>query len=248
MRLAYTRTLARPNYFYVTPYLYVDPDGEEMQQGDPDLRPTTSHNLDFMFEHYFQRIGVFAFGMFYKNLADIIYVRESKVAGGVYDDFDLEMPINGGDATLYGFEIAWNQELTFLPGFLSGFGVYANYTHTWASTDIGGREDFLPGQAGDMANLSLFFDKYGFSIRASAMYQSAFLTTIGKNETWDEWQDKHWQFDLTATYDILSWLKVYVSGVNLGNAPDYEYFGVNRRPKQNEYYGWWAKGGFKISL
>jgi len=248
VRLAYTSTLARPDWFFVTPYLFVDPDGEELEQGDPKLDPTVSSNFDVMFEHYFQKVGVFAAGFFFKDMKDIIYLEESKVEGGVYDDFDLTMPINGGNGKLYGVELAWNQELSFLPGFMNGFGVYANYTHTWAKTDILGREDFLPGQSGDVANFSLFYDKYGFSIRLSAMYQGAYLMEIGKNKDWDEWRDEHWQLDLSAAANINPWLQFYFNAVNIANSSKYEYYGVARRPLLNELYGWWMKGGFKISL
>jgi hypothetical protein len=131
---------------------------------------------------------------------------------------------------------------------MSGFGIYANYTHTWAKADLGfGREGFLPGQAGDVANFSLFYDKGRFSARISAMFQDAFLMEVGKDENWDEWTDKHWQFDFSATYDVLSWMKVYFDIVNLSNAPKLEYYGVTNRPMLQEFYGWWIKGGIKIT-
>lgn len=37
-------------------------------------------------------------------------------------------PENGGTADVYGFEVAVQRQLDFLPGFLKGFGVYLNYT------------------------------------------------------------------------------------------------------------------------
>lgn len=139
LRLAYTQAIARPNYWDYAPYYFVDPDGEEIAAGNPDLKPTTSQNVDLMFEYYFQGIGIASGGFFYKDLRDIIYVQTSKVVGGVYDDFEIEQAINGGDAKLYGFELNWQQEFSFLPGFLSGLGIYANYTHTWADANLMGR-------------------------------------------------------------------------------------------------------------
>jgi len=137
--------------------------------------------------------------------------------------------------------------LSFLPGFLSGFGIFANYTHTWSDATLQGREGFLPGQAGDVANFSLYYDKSGFSARVSAMYSGEYIAEIGKNEDWDIWIGDHWQIDFSAAYNVLPWMQVYFNAVNLINAPKYEYYGVSTRPKLNEYYGWWIKGGIKIT-
>jgi TonB-dependent receptor len=246
VRLAYTHAIARPNFWDYAPHFYVNPGGEEIVAGNPDLKPTTSKNVDLMLENYFQGIGIASGGFFYKNLQDIIYVQTSKVVGGVYDDYDKEQAINGGSANLYGFEINWQQELSFLPGFLNGFGIYANYTHTWSDAKLLGRKGFLPGQAGDVGNVALAYEKYGFSARISASYTDAFINEIGLDEDYDLWYDKHLQIDFSSTYDILPWLQAYVDVVNINNAPSYEYMGVVNRPNVVEYYSWWMKGGLKF--
>ncbi|NOY58560.1 MAG: TonB-dependent receptor [Calditrichaeota bacterium] len=248
IRAAFTQTFARPNYWYVSPYLYIDPDHEEIEQGNPQLKPTVANNLDLEFTRYFYGIGLASCGFFYKKLNDIIFEKQSKVVGGVWDDYDLTQPVNGGDATLYGVELAWQQELSFLPGFLNGFGIYANYTHTWSDADLLDRKGFLPGQSGDVGNISLSYEKYRFSGRISAMYQAKFLNEVGKTEDWDVWKDGHMELDFSATYDILPWLKVYAEAINLANAPRFDYYGIKDRPKQREFYSWWAKMGLKFDF
>jgi len=246
LRFAYTQAISRPNFWDFAPYFFVNPDKEEIVAGNPDLKPTTSKNIDLMFEHYFQGIGIVSGGFFYKKLDDIIYVQTSKVVGGVYDDFDKEQAINGGSANLTGFELNWQQELSFLPGFLSGFGIYANYTHTWSDAEMLGRKGVLPGQAGDVGNISLAYEKYGFSARLSANYRDKFITEVGKDKDRDEWTDKHLQLDFSATYNITPWLQAYVQAINLTNEPAYEYMGVRSRPIVVQYYSWWMKGGLKF--
>ncbi|HDP98411.1 MAG TPA: TonB-dependent receptor, partial [bacterium] len=246
LRLAYTQAIARPNYWDYAPYYFVDPKNEEILAGNPDLKPTTSQNIDLMFEHFFQGIGIASGGFFYKNLQDIIYVQTSKVVGGVYDDYEIEQAINGGSAKLYGLELNWQQEFSFLPGFLSGLGIYANYTHTWADADLLGREGFLPGQAGDVANFSLSYEKYDFSARLSASYRDKFIMEVGKDKDRDEWTDKHMQLDFSATYNVLPWMQAYMDVINLTNEPQYEYLGVRNRPVVVEYFSWWMKAGLKF--
>ena len=246
VRLAYTQAIARPNYWDYAPYFFVNPNGESIAAGNPDLKPTTSGNVDLMMEHYFKGIGVASGGFFYKNLKDIIYVQTSKIVGGVYDDFEMEKAINGGSANLYGFELNWQQELSFLPGLLSGFGIYVNYTHTWSDAKLLGREGFLPGQAGDIGNVSLAYEKHGFSARLSASYHDKFITEVGKDKDRDFWLDEHLQVDFSATYNVLPWMQAYVDVVNLTNEPSYEYIGVLARPRVVGYYSWWMKGGLKF--
>ncbi|MBN2357114.1 TonB-dependent receptor [candidate division KSB1 bacterium] len=246
VRLAYTHAIARPNYWDYAPYLWVNPDDEEISSGNSDLKPTTSQNADLMLEHYFQGIGIASGGFFFKNLKDIIYVQTSKIEGGVYDDFDLEQAINGGSAKLYGFELNWQQELSFLPGFFSGFGIYANYTHTWADANLLDREGYLPGQAGDVANASLGYEKYNFSARISATYRDKFISEVGKDKERDLWYNEHLQLDFSANYNVFPWMQAYVDVVNITNEPSYEYMGDYSRPRVVEYFSWWMKGGLKF--
>ncbi len=246
LRFAYTHAISRPNYWDYAPYFFVDPSGKKIDSGNPDLKPTTSKNVDLMFEHYFSGVGVASGGLFYKKLDDIIYVETSKVSGGTWDGFTKEQAINGGSANLYGFELNWQQELSFLPGFLSGFGIYTNYTHTWSDAEMLGREGVLPGQAGDVGNVSLSYEKYGFSARLSASYRDKFIVAVGQDKPRDEWMDKHLQVDFSATYNILPWMQAYFDAINLTNEPSYKYLGERARPLVVEYFSWWLKGGLKF--
>ena len=49
------------------------PEDEELVRGNPELKPTTAYNIDLMGEHYFQGIGIFSGGVFYKSLSNTIY-------------------------------------------------------------------------------------------------------------------------------------------------------------------------------
>lgn len=134
VRAALTRSLARPNYWDLVSYRLVSREDDELELGNPDLDVTTSTNVDLLFERYFQSIGLFSAGVFYKRLSDYIYESIYDVTSGPYAGYEAVQPVNGGNATLWGFEFAFNQQLTFLPGALSGLGIYANYTCAPSST------------------------------------------------------------------------------------------------------------------
>jgi len=255
-RVAFTRTIARPNYFDLVPFLSVDPDGEELRQGNPELNTTTSNNLDLMAEHYFVGVGVVSGGFFYKWMDNIIFELRGSIdsPGSPYDGWDFRGPVNGGKAELYGLEINWQQQLTFLPGVLSGFGIYANYTKIWAKSDLipESREDVdaLPGQASDVGNVALSYEWGPFSSRISLMYQDKFLIEVAGDPTGDadQWQDSHLQLDISASYKIIPELDIFAEFINLSNTPKVEYVGISDRPILQEYYSWWMRGGLRFSL
>lgn len=247
VRLAYTRSIARPNYFDLAPYRWVFPEDRELLLGNPDLDPTISDNFDILFEHYFQGVGIISGGLFYKSLDKIIFTRVFKQEGGPYDGFDVEQPVNGGSGTIVGAEFNWMQQFTFLPGFLSGFGIFANYTLVESDADLKFSDrNVIPGQAGDAANVGLNYEKYGLTARLSLNYTSEVMNKVGKNKDFDRFDDDHFQLDLSASYQIRPGINLYLEAINLLNEPKREFFGIESRTRLNEFYGRWIRSGIKL--
>jgi len=247
-RLAVAKTTSRPNFWDLVPYFYIQDKGLSIRAGNPDLLPTYAYNVDFSGEHYFSGIGIASIGCFYKSLKDITFSKTFVIQSGTYAGYTEQMVVNGGDADLYGVELNWQQELTFLPGFLSGFGISANYCHTWAKANLVGREGFLPGQAGDIANIALAYEKGGFKARLSYQYQGKYLTAIGIAEGYDYYQASHGGADFTASQEVLKGLGCFLELANLNNAFDNKYMGDPSRPINVEFYSWNARFGVKYSL
>lgn len=248
-RLAFTSGLSRPNYYDLVPYKIILTEDEEMVMGNPALKPTTAYGIDFMGEHYFQGIGIISGGFFYKSLDNIIYRSFLEQEGGLYDGYETEQPVNGENATLYGFEINWQQQFTSLPGFLSGFGIYANYSYTKSNANLADREDIdLPGQSGNVGNLALSYEKYGFSARFGINYHGKYIDAVGEDPEEDIYYDDRLQFDISASQQIVEGLQVYFEAINLSNKPLRYYMGSDDRPIQREFYSWWMHAGIKYSL
>jgi len=250
VRAAVTTGIARPNYRDLVPYLVVLPEDEELSKGNPDLKPTTATNFDLMAEHYFQGIGIVSGGVFYKKLKNIIYPYTIDLEGGPYDGYEQTQPVNGGSSELLGYEFNWQQQLTFLPGVLSGLGIYANYTHTKSEADLGGRleRSVLPGQSSDIANFAISYEKYGFSGRFSVNYHGKFIEEVGKDAEHDRIYKEHLQMDFSASQRIFEGFRVYVEVLNLNKEPMLYYMGKPSRPIQREFYSWWMHGGIKFDM
>ncbi|UCH63958.1 MAG: TonB-dependent receptor [Fidelibacterota bacterium] len=255
IRGAFTSGIARPNYYDLVPYKLIFQEDEEMAIGNPDLEPTTAYNFDLLAEHYLPGIGIASGGVFYKALDKIIYESEYEQVGGDYDGYDVSQMVNGKSAFLYGFEVAWQQQLTFLPGALSGLGIYANFTYTKSEAEfleMGGEAHenvSLPGQAGQVGNLAISYEKFGFQGRLSMNYSDAYITEIGDDADHDEYDDAHLQVDFSSSYEIIPGkLQAYFEALNLTNAPLRCYIGVPERPLQREFYSWWVHAGLKFQL
>jgi TonB-dependent receptor len=206
--------------------------------------PARAMSLDLMGEYYLGTTGILSAGLFYKRIRDFIYTANYEFDIAPYAGYEATQPINGDDADLFGVEIALQHNLTFLPGFANGFGIFANYTYTQSEarlTTEGGtlRTVSLPGQAADVANFAISYDKYGFSGRVALNYSGSFVAEIRESADTDRYYDDHFQLDISASQLITQRIRIFAEMVNLTNEPLRYYNGVKTRPEQQEYYSWW---------
>ncbi|MBS2099458.1 TonB-dependent receptor [Carboxylicivirga linearis] len=253
LKTAWTNTMARPKYYDLVPYVIYSMDDLEVSYGNPDLNATKSMNLDLMIEHYFTSIGLVSGGVYYKAITDFI---ESQTT---YEDVNGErweniQPINVGDADLFGFEAAFQRQLTFLPGFFKHLGFYANYSYNYSKVSnikLEDREDEdikLPGTPEHTINASLFYESKKLTLRASLNYASDFLDEYGGEAFEDRYYDKALYMDLSGSYDITSNLKFFAEVNNLLDQPLRYYQGESKYTMQAEYYGIKMQGGIRFNF
>jgi TonB-dependent receptor len=100
--------------------------------GNPMLKPIKSNQVDVTAEWYFAKTGSLTFAVFDKQLKDIIINQTYAVmvpdANGNPVPFVTTAPVNGAKGYARGLEVAFQRYFDMLPGWLSGFGVQANYT------------------------------------------------------------------------------------------------------------------------
>lgn len=254
LRAAWTNSFSKPNYFDIAPYRIISREDEEIELGNPNLDATTSMNFDLMGEYYFNSVGVLSAGLFYKDISDFIYISSRDFdESGPYSGYEAIQPVNGGAADLFGFELNLQQQLTFLPGFASGFGIYANYTYSWSEAELTSEDGdprtvSLPGQAENTGNLALSYERSGFSGRVSMSYAGAFIDEIRDTAENDRIYDEHIQFDLSASQQLNRNFTVFLELINITNEPLRYYNGVSSRPEQQEFYSFWGNVGLKFEL
>lgn len=250
LRFAFTSGIARANFFDLVPYLWISNEGLSVERGNSELAPTRAWNFDVMAEHYFSSIGVLSGGLFYKSLRNIIYDRIHTEEAGTFAGYQVTEPVNGGNAKLYGVELNWQQQLTFLPGALGGLGIYANYTYSKSEADLLYREwTTLPGQAGDVGNLALSYDRYGITARVSMNYSGQLLSRVGETPAEDFITQPTTIWDFSSGVDIGHGVGVYLNLLNFTNEPQRVFLGDDpARPRVIEYYGWNTNFGVTLTV
>lgn len=246
VRVAFNRTLARPQFGELAPYELILEEDSEIERGNPDLEPTKSWNFDLMAEHFFANVGVVQGGFFYKDLTDVIFVSNTQeIIGG--EEFDIIQPFNADTGRLWGLEVAFQNQLSMLPSPVDGFGLYFNYTYVDGEADLPGRRvSALPGQAPHTGNFAVFYEKYGFSGRLSLNFHNAYIDEVGEVPEEDIFIDEHKQWDLSLSQQINGRFRVFADFLNLSNAPLRLYEFDPSRARQQEYYRWWMVMGIRI--
>lgn len=258
---AITTALVRPQFGDMVPYINIQAGQQTAAIGNPAIKATTAVNYDLMLERYFSSVGLLAGGVFAKQLDNFIFpatrARESTDNVGP-DATQIVQPVNGPTAKLYGFELAWQQNLTFLPNVLRGFGLNANYTYTTSVAEIPGRgrdgvDTPLPGQTGNAGNIGVFFDRGPLSLRVGGNYSGEFLSTINPASPEADTRTKsRFQVDASGSVTVRSGLKVFGEFINLSNTPLRAYVGDRQNrggggdDPSYEFYKPWGMIGVKI--
>lgn len=215
----------------------------QFNAGNPYLKPIEADSFDLTAEWYFSRVGSITVSGFYKRLKNVLtndVERRSFTNNGQTFDSIVTTPINSPETGhIRGVELAYQQTYDFLPGFLRGLGLQANYTYISSSgvtqsvlsaTDpavsagqqptIAGSNFPLVGLSKHQFNITPFIDIGGLSLRATYNWRSDYLLTLRDVITpFDPiFQRAYGQLDASAFYSVNDHFKIGVQGVNLTKA------------------------------
>ena len=250
VRAAWTNSVVRPTFEMIRPNVAID--GDELEAGNPDLKPLESSNLDLGIEHFMGNAGVISAFAFYKNIDNFAY--ETDVANDAYynslageEDTTTTTFENGTSATVKGLELAYSQKFATLPAPFNGLLLSANVTFVDSKATItsdDGDEQLsrtisLPKQSDTTGNLVVGYENDTISLRLAANYKSDYLDEVGNLEdsSGDIKQSSQTQVDFNASYKLSEQLKVRFKAANLTDEPYYTYQGSEQYNAQYEDYG-----------
>ncbi|HUN63654.1 MAG TPA: TonB-dependent receptor [Candidatus Sulfotelmatobacter sp.] len=273
IRVVYSRALSRPDpqdiaqAFSVT----LNQNPNLLSLGNANLKAEKANNYDVLIEHHLKPYGIIQGGFFYKQLylpivSDQIYKQNYNPdpSNPLYPtgDWLISQSVNAGTGWLAGFEAAYLQQFTSLPGALSGLGLSANYSFTdSAACGLPGRSDCprLLRQAPNVFNISPTFNRNRLALRVGMTYNQASIyqyqyqdgtgssctCTGGSGATpgglygpnGDNYLYSHFQLDAQGSYRLNYGFTVMAYGMNLTNEVFGFYNGQKQYLTQREYYG-----------
>ena len=173
-------------------------------------------------------------------------------ANGDLIELFVNQPFNGGDGTTKGIEVQWTSTFDMLPGWASGFGTQISATLIDSEQDAGfnrltGERLPVPELSETAYNVTLFYEKYGFSARLAYSYRDEsmspdqtgdslepVLLVVDQGETVradgvtqytllpvlsQRYEAEYEQLDFSMDYELPYNLKIYYQVSNIGDEP-----------------------------
>jgi outer membrane receptor protein involved in Fe transport len=242
LRAAYGKTLNRPNFRELMPYLVQDPRLDRILKGDSSLIDAEIHNVDLRLEYYPGEGEFISLGAYYKNLSNAIepYVKRE-------GDQERVNFSNTPGATVFGVEAEMRKSLSFLPWrWAQRFSVISNVA--LLKSEVQYRDslfnlqnsDFrmfsrpLEGTASFVINAGIYYDHEEWGTKISALYnvlgQRLVLAPTSLFPAYYE-MPRH-VIDLTVRQRLTKYIEVRAGVQDILNQPVRRYADYDR----NEYW------------
>ncbi len=260
-RAAFSSTIARPGFIQINPSLNINPGAGTVAQGNPDLKPVTAYSFDVSVEKYLANSGILSIGFFDKEIKNYIVnilTTQTFPNNGLFAGFVGAARVftyaNVKNAHARGVEFNYEQRFRELPGALSGLGAGANWTYVNSKFEIRPNEfSALPSTSKNTVNATVFYEKYGASIKLGYYYTSRNLWAIGGPTTNnagipDVFSEPRGYVDFGSAYVFNKNLSIYFNAKNLSDTPLKFSEGTADRPIQREFYGRTYQAGLRFDF
>jgi TonB-dependent receptor len=260
IRAVYGRGISRPDPYQLVPYITEDQSTTPYTIGIGNTAIVAEHanDYDLLYEKYLPRVGMLEGGYFYKQITKPIYGQQSIIpASGsplsqAYAGDLVLQEVNGDHAYVSGVELAYQQHLGFLPGYLGNTRINANFTYTNSTNyNITGRTDnpALVGQAPYSWNITPAYATKHALITVGVSHNSANIYAYQYQSTGpaavpygvtgpfgDNYFYSHTQIDAQVSYRVPKGFTILASGENMNNEVFGFYDGSPQYMTQREYY------------
>lgn len=205
-RLAYSETLARPDFREMSTVGFIDDETGFIVQGNAYLNGTVIKNLDHRWEYYFTNDEYISWGLFYKSFVNPIEVL---FLPGVNK---IQSFSNAKGAKNFGIEIEGRMNFRYLSRFLRRWSLLANISYiqsnilldseTLATQTSLSRP--LQGQSPYTANLQIQYDRPSLGFAGTLSYNviGKRITQVGTNGIPDSYEQPIHQLDLLLSEKI----------------------------------------------
>jgi len=227
LRGAVSKTITRPDFNKKSPSLTLNPSQLRGGAGNPDLRPIRAINYDIAVEKYFNKLTSIYATAFKKNVDGFISDATTlETYGGL--TYEVTRPFNTGASVIRGAEIGYQQFYDFLPGWLSGLGLQANYTYV--DSDVEQSNLPLAGLSQHSYNIIGMYEKGPVSVRVAYNWRDQYLTSISAAGMPIYMDDYGW-LDASISYRFTNNISLAIDGTNLQGTKRRTFYAEDTRPQ-----------------
>jgi TonB-dependent receptor len=225
VRLAYSRTVNRPEFRELAPFLYYQFELESAIIGNPSLKTAFIDNVDLRYEFYPNPGETFSIGTFAKQMTDPIelYLQVTSDVPQMYYS-------NSKSAYVYGAELEFRKSLASLGlwKFFRNTSVNINASYIKSQVDVGAnaggnlaRYRPLQGQSPYIINAGLYYtdEEIGFSINAAYNVFGPRIYSVGDINFPTLWEMPRQAVDIQVSQKITKSMSVKFNAQNLLNSP-----------------------------
>ncbi|MSU51753.1 MAG: TonB-dependent receptor [Opitutus sp.] len=238
-RVSYARSIARPNFNTILPSLNLPDEtstARTISLTNPFLKPWQANSYGVALEYYFDErtAGLLSARAYRRDIVDFWGTVTRPVTDELLAVYGLDPALfgaargytvstrnNTGSARVSGAEFDYRQNLTFLPAWAAGFGVFGNLTmqHLQGATTA----DFT-GFVQRTINYGITFNRARFtgrvSVNARGRERRAAFTGVGVEPGTYTYMAPRTSVDGTAEYRITRIFAVYGTVRNFFNTPE----------------------------
>jgi TonB-dependent receptor len=250
LRLAYGKTLNRPDLRELSPFVTYNPAEGFTYIGKPTLHDAHIDNYDLRWEYYPREGETISAGIYYKDLTEPIEEINNHLNTGNPG----YAPSNLVFAKIKGAEIEVRKQLNFINGpIFEHLGIILNACYNITETNNtrpengSGHVNYYPGgttrpfigAAPWIVNAGLFYDNKQAGTRISLQYNGIadrLLINTGDNVEQEPWifEKSRSVLDLSILQKLTPWVSIRVAAQNLLNAPIKWYADGNFNKRYDE--------------
>jgi iron complex outermembrane receptor protein len=240
-RLAASRVVNRPNVTDSAPRITVSRDVPTASGGNPDLNAFLATQLDASLEWYPSAATALTGAVFWKKMDDYITAQNTTIQVPGRGDVLLSTNVNGGNASLKGIEVAYNQKFAMLPAPFNGLGVQGSLTlvDSSASYTAGNRviTDALVGLSKSSYNLVGYYEKGPISARMGYFWRGRYLNSIGSTTLAQNYYAAYGSLDGSVSYQLGAHATIGLDVSNLTDSMRYTYGKDTNQPMEIYHWG-----------
>lgn len=194
LRLAYSKTVNRPEFRELAPFTFYDFDNQSDVLGNPKLKIANIHNVDLRYEYYPTPNEFISAGLFYKYFKNPI---ETNIDNGT--DNPVFLFNNADNAQNYGVEVEIRKSLAYTSSshLLNHTSVVFNASYIFSTINLLNdgqlmEKDSRPmqGQSPYIINAGLFYNDEDNGLQANIQYnifgkRIAFVGLLGQPTWWE---------------------------------------------------------------